>query len=80
MAVGSKVIGISGLRKGEYNGQAYTNHRIYLDLEKIPNGGKGTTVEVVSVPGKIDVSNLDIGDYVRVIYNRFGRVEDIELV
>ncbi len=77
---GSKVLGISGLRKGEYQGREYSNHRLYLDNEIIPEGGKGTTLEVVTIPGKVDISAIEVGDYVRVMYNRFGRVDAVELV
>ena len=65
--------------KGEYQGFNFDNLKLYCESDVKRDSLTGSAVEVVKVP----YANLDfdvqIGDVIKPIYNRFGKVEAIEL-
>lgn len=52
-------------------------HAMLYGFEK--DGLIGTAVEKVSIPVSL-VDKIDIGQYYMLVYNRYGRVSDIQLV
>lgn len=72
-----KVIGKTGRRTGEFQGRPYANYKIYvIDIDKRPDV-VGDSCQALTVPERVDLSQVKPGDVVNVYYNRYGRVDDV---
>lgn len=74
----AKVVGIGAVHSGEYQGFKFSNVPFFLEYEGENIEGVGCFK--VNVPEKIDTSDIQIGDDVEVIYNRFGKVAGLRLI
>lgn len=75
-----KVIGLAR-RKGEYQGNAYDNMMIYCTRPAVPESNEqGEISDCVKIKFENYSSLISIGSDIRVIYDRFGRVVDIEII
>ncbi len=74
-----KVVGIGGVYSGNYQGYEYSKVNVYVDHMKVPKNGVGTTVEVLKCPSDSIPADLKVNDLIEVLYNRYGRIESIEI-
>lgn len=75
-----KLYGYSAVRSGNFNGRDWSNRVLYVEhLDNIPNGTIGSCFEALKVPTSIDVSKLFVGSDYNVYFNRYGRVDAIEI-
>lgn len=65
--------------KGEYQGFNFDNLKLYCESDVERDSLTGSAVETIKVP----FANLDftpkVGDVIKPVYNRFGKVEAIEI-
>lgn len=74
------VIGLAR-RKGEYQGNAYDNMMIYCTRPAdTTKDEQGQITEVIKIKTADFPSIIDIGVEIRPIYDRFGRVVDIQII
>lgn len=73
-----KVIGKT-VSKGEYNGTSY--HKIVLHCQKLEVSSslspEGVITEIVRLPYNEFNSQIRIGEHITVLYNKYGRPQDI---
>lgn len=68
------------------SGNAVTGVRLHLAEDLVPgtsNGcgyGRATLAEFISRDKFNSVGDVTVGDNIRLIYNKYGRVSDIEIV
>ena len=72
-----EVLGIEVVDYENKTGRRVKGLKLHLAYEKNEVEGKG--VETVFVSERIEC-NAEIGDTVRVVYNRFGGVTDVEVL
>ena len=72
-----KVVGISELRKGNFNGYEYETRSIYCTYpsDKV----EGVATYRLAVSSKIDITGLKIGSEISPSYNRYGRLEKLNI-
>lgn len=72
-----KVVGIGELRKGNFNGFEYESRSIYCTYpsDKV----EGLATYRLSVSSKIDITGLKIGCEISPSYNRYGRLEKLNI-
>ena len=76
-----RVLGIEKY-SGEYQGKPYSGKRLfcqYPDSYQSPRL-KGVKVELVKVSDNLSIPDIQPGDDVEVFYNRYGNVENVQLV
>ena len=75
----SKIIGFQQVSGTSKEGRSYSGVRIYVTEER--NNVNGLACDDVYVGNQfLNGQSFSIGDEVRFIYNKFGRVEGIEKV
>lgn len=76
-----KVLGKASY-SGEYQGYKY--NKVRLVCECAPNskwtGVDGICAEVINVPSTDRTRAVKVGDKIDVRYNRYGKIEDIEIL
>lgn len=81
------IVGIEKNIPYNFQGMTGVTNRFYL-LDKDPsnytreNGCSfsGQKVEFIKVPKNIDINQYRIGSIIRPLYNRYGQVEEIQIV
>lgn len=73
-----ELVGIENIDYTNRTGAHITGTRLHFIFENSKINGTG--VEVVFCGGSVDVSHLKIGDKCRVLYNRFGKVDNIAVI
>lgn len=72
-----KVVGIGPIRKGTFNGYEYSTRSIYCTY--VAESVEGLATYKLSVPEKVDISGIKIGSEIKPSYNRYGKLEEINL-
>lgn len=72
-----KVVGIGSLKKGNYNGFEYENRSIYCTYQS--DKVEGLATYRFNVPARIDISGLKIGSEINPSYNRYGKLEKLNI-
>lgn len=74
-----KVIGLAR-RTGDYQGNAYDNMMIYCTRPADPTKNEvGEITEAIKIKFSMYSELIQVGCDIRPIYDRFGRVVDIEI-
>lgn len=76
----AKVLGIGGTYSGEYQGVKYEKFKLYVDKGVTPRDGEGTELDVLSIDSRFKSASLHVGVNVNIEYNRYGRVDSIEVL
>lgn len=72
-----KVVGIGPLRKGTFNGFEYESRSIYCTYTS--DSVEGIATYKLSCPARIDISELKIGSEITPSYNRYGKLERLNI-
>lgn len=72
-----KVVGIGPVRKGTFNGYEYSSRSIYCTYPS--ESVEGIATYKLNVPEKIDISGLKIGCEISPSYNRYGKLEKLNI-
>lgn len=80
----NKIVAVK-VSKGEFNGMSYDNVIIYTVSNPVSDAWFGCTIESVKVNHNVfdqcysDSYSTLIDKFIKVAYNRYGKVEDFEV-
>lgn len=72
-----KVIGVAPVNFTGQDGRQVVGHNIYVTYER--NNTQGLVAERIFLGSRVEVVP-DVGDEIRLYYNRYGRVESIDIL